>query len=365
MSLDEIALEELGWGAGLEAALRGEGEGAWQPARVAEEQRGELRVLSRAGELRAGIAGRLRHHALGAEALPVVGDWVAVSIQADRARATIHRVLPRRSALVRKASSDWGRVTAGQVLAANLDHVFVVSSLNLDFNLRRLERYLALVWESGAQPVLLLSKSDLCREVGERRAQAEQVAVGVPIHPLSARSGDGLAALDPYLARGRTSALIGSSGVGKSTLVNRLLGRDALVTKEIRAWDDRGRHATSHRQLFRLPGGGLLIDTPGLREIGLWDDGGGVETAFPDVEALAVGCRFRDCSHASEPGCAVRAALADGRLSEARFQSYGSLQRELAHVARRRDQRARLAAKRARKRRSREIRDRPRRGSSP
>jgi ribosome biogenesis GTPase len=288
-------------------------------------------VLTERGELRVRLAGRLRHEAASAADLPVVGDWVALR------DGMIHAVLPRRSAFTRKAA--WSP-TEAQVLAANLDTVFVVSGLDGDFNLRRLERYLTLAWESGATPALVLTKADLCEDVGGALLEAEQVALGVPAHVVSNVTGEGLDELEPYLGPAKTVALLGSSGVGKSTLANRLLGAELQATEEI-AEDGRGRHTTTSRQLLRLPGGALLVDTPGLREIQLWDADEGIEEAFADVDELAAGCRFNDCAHRREPGCAVQAAIDQGRLPRERLQSYRALQRELARLARKQDARLR------------------------
>ena len=299
------------------------------PARVAVEHRSDYVLYGDAGELRAQLAGRLRHEG----ELPAVGDWVAV-----RPPATIAAVLPRRTVFSRK--EPWSE-TKEQVLAANADVVFVTTALTKrDFKARRLERYLATAWESGAQPVLVLTKTDLCDDVGAAVVEAESVAFGVSVHPVSAVTGEGVDALRPYFEHDRTVALLGSSGVGKSTLVNLLAGREVLVTREIRA-DGRGRHTTTHRELVPLPGGGLVLDTPGLRELQLWDVSGGLEATFEDVAAIAATCRFSDCAHASEPGCAVRNALRSGALSGERYESWRKLQRELERLERRLDARAR------------------------
>ncbi len=322
-------LQDLGWNDGFAAAF--EPHDNCIPARVSAQHRGGYDVLTERGELRVRLAGRLRHEAASAADLPAVGDWVALREE------TVHAVLPRRSAFTRKAA--WSP-TEAQVLAANLDTVFVVSGLDGDFNLRRLERYLTLAWESGATPALVLTKADLCEDVGGSLLEAEQVAFGVPAHVVSNVTGEGLDELSPYLAPAKTVALLGSSGVGKSTLANRLLGAELQATKEI-AEDGRGRHTTTSRQLLRLPGGALLVDTPGLREIQLWDADEGIEEAFADVDELAAGCRFNDCAHRREPGCAVQAAIDEGRLPRERLQSYRALQRELARLARKQDARLR------------------------
>jgi ribosome biogenesis GTPase len=324
--LSEITLARLGW--------TEERQAEWDPSRgltpgrVAVEHRSAYVVYTEHGEVWAELAGRLRHEGV----FPAVGDWVAV-----RPRSTIVALLPRRTVFSRK--QPWE--TKEQVLAVNADTVFVVVALTeRDFKLRRLERYLATAWESGAQPVIVLTKRDLCDDVAGAVAEAEGVAFGVPVHAVSAVSGEGLGDLGPYLAPGQTVALLGSSGVGKSTLVNHLVGQELLATQEIRA-DGRGRHTTTHRELVLLPDGGLVLDTPGLRELQIWDASEGVEHTFDDVASIAAGCRFSDCGHEREPGCAVRAAIASGALARERLDSYRKLQRELARLQRRVDQRAR------------------------
>ncbi len=322
-------LQDLGWDDGFAAAL--EPYDNCIPARVSAQHRGEYDVLAELGELRAHVAGRLRHEASSGADLPAVGDWVALR------ETTIQGVLPRRSAFLRKVA--WSQ-TEAQVLAANIDTVFVVSGLDDDFSVRRLERYLTLAWESGATPALVLTKADLCDDPLARLLEAEQVAVGVPAHVVSNLTGEGLEELAAYLAPAKTVALLGSSGVGKSSLANRLLGAEVQATKEL-AEDGTGRHTTTTRQLIRLAGGALLLDTPGLREVQLWSADDGIDEAFADVDELAAGCRFNDCAHRREPGCAVQAAIDEGRLPRERLQSYRALQRELARLARKQDARLR------------------------
>jgi ribosome biogenesis GTPase len=324
-----LNLQDLGWDDGFAAAL--EPYDNCIPARVSAQHRGEYDVLAELGELRAHVAGRLRHEASSGADLPAVGDWVALR------ETTIQGVLPRRSAFLRKVA--WSQ-TEAQVLAANIDTVFVVSGLDDDFSVRRLERYLTLAWESGATPALVLTKADLCDDPLARLLEAEQVAVGVPAHVVSNLTGEGLEELAAYLAPAKTVALLGSSGVGKSSLANRLLGAEVQATKEL-AEDGTGRHTTTTRQLIRLAGGALLLDTPGLREVQLWSADDGIDEAFADVDELAAGCRFNDCAHRREPGCAVQAAIDEGRLPRERLQSYRALQRELARLARKQDARLR------------------------
>jgi ribosome biogenesis GTPase len=337
-----LDLESLGWDASLAEAFHPYEQHGFVPARAAVEHRIEYVVYSALGELRAELAGRLRHD----EEHPAVGDWLAVAARPDEGRATIHAILPRRSAFVRKVA--WAE-TKPQVVAANVDVVFVVCGLDLNFNVRRIERFLTLAWESGAQPVVLLTKADLCEDVEAYVLEVESVAFSVPVHPVSAPHGDGVETVRSYIPHGRTAALLGSSGVGKSTLVNALVGEEVLATNDVRE-DGRGRHTTSHRELVPLPGGGVVLDTPGMRELQLWDAASGLESAFQDLDALVGQCRFADCAHGREPGCAVRAALADGTLDVERFESWLKLQRELERLARKQDARARSDARKERAR---------------
>jgi ribosome biogenesis GTPase len=285
------------------------------------QHRGEYVVYAEPGERRVRLPGRLAH----AGDVPAVGDWVAL-----RDGVVVDSVLPRRSAIVRNAA---GRGVERQVLAANVDVAFVVTSLGPDLDRRRLERYLTLVWESRAVPAIVLTKADLHADAAVQAQEVESVAVGVPVHLASGVTGEGCDALESYLEPGRTAVLLGSSGVGKSTLVNRLAGAELMRTREIRADDGKGRHTTTHRELVVLPGGGLVIDTPGLRELQLWEAADGLDAAFADVEELAAGCRFSDCAHTREPGCAVLAAVDDGGLELDRLRSYRELQRELLRQA--------------------------------
>lgn len=312
------------------------------PARVAVRHNQLYRLYSEQGELLAEVSGKVRHEAAGHQDFPVVGDWVAMSARASESRATIHAILPRLSRFSRKAA---GPETEEQVLAANVDTVFLVAGLDGDFSPRRLERYLVMAWDSGASPVILLSKSDLCDDVPARLAEIEAIAAGVPLHAVSSRRGEGLDAVRRHLAPGRTVALLGSSGVGKSTLVNALLGEQRLRTREVRLSDSRGRHTTTSRELIALPEGGLVIDTPGMRELAPWD-AGAVLPSFEDVDELAAGCAFKDCQHQAEPRCAVLAAVEQGRLPSDRLEGYRKLQRELRHLAVKQDQRAQLEQKR-------------------
>ncbi|WP_394297980.1 ribosome small subunit-dependent GTPase A [Gordoniibacillus kamchatkensis] len=312
------------------------------PGRVALEHKHLYTVYTEHGELLAEVAGKLRYEAAGRAEYPAVGDWVALSVRPEEGRATIRGILPRFSKFSRKVA---GSVTEEQIVATNMNTVFIVTSLNQDFNVRRVERYLVLAWESGANPVVLLSKADLSDRIEEAVSAVESVAVGVPIHVISSLENKGLDALAPYVGEGQTVALLGSSGVGKSTLINRLAGADVQATGDIRLDDGRGKHTTTHRELIALPGGGLLIDTPGMRELQLWDADDGLGASFQDVEQFAAQCRFPDCRHDREPGCAVRTALSDGSLDRARYQSYVKLQKELAYFARKEDKALQAAEK--------------------
>jgi ribosome biogenesis GTPase len=324
-------LTRLGWSASWQSDLASLGDGVLAPARVAEEHRDGYVVFTQDGAFRATVSGRLRHEARDPRDLPAVGDWTAVEMSPGASAATIRRVLPRRSALVRKAA---GTRTDAQVVAANVDLVFVVTSANQDFNAPRLARYLTAVWESGAQPVVLVTKADLADDVGPYVSDAAAAAPGADVLAVSTVDDRGVEELTGRLVPGTTAAFVGSSGVGKSTLVNRLLGEARLVVRAVREHDDRGVHTTTSRQLVELPSGASVIDTPGMRELLPWDAASGLAAAFADVEQLAAGCRFRDCRHASEPGCAVVAATAGGSLSRERYEQWQALGRELAYLER-------------------------------
>jgi ribosome biogenesis GTPase len=329
----------LGWSIFFENQLTSGDRSHYSVGRILEERKNCYVLLTEDGrDVLASLAGKLQYEASGRGELPAVGDWVCASVRPEEGRATIHRLLERRTKISRKGA---GSVTDQQVLAANIDTVFLVNSLNQDLNPRRIERYLALTWESGARPVLLLTKADLCEEPAEVVDEIERMAPLVSVHVVSALEGTGLGALSVYLGPGQTSVLLGSSGVGKSTLVNRILGEERQEVREIRSHSDRGRHTTTSRQLLFLPEGGMLIDTPGMRELQLWDADEGLGQTFRDVEEAANRCRFTDCGHhGGTPGCGVQAAIESGALPLERVASWSKLERELTFLDRKQDKKA-------------------------
>jgi ribosome biogenesis GTPase len=336
-------IKALGWDTGWAETFAPFAARGHRPARVVAVHRDTSVVRDGQGDRTAQVSGAFRYEALAASDYPTVGDWVALDSD------VIAAVLPRRSVFKRMAA-DGTRRGAGlddeQVMASNVDVALLVAGLDNDFNLRRIERYLAVAWSSGITPVVVLNKSDLADDVDGRLVAVDAVAPGVATVAVSAWTGAGLDELRAHLRPGATAAILGSSGVGKSTLVNALLGEDRQKTAEVRESDSRGRHTTTHRELFELPGGSLLVDTPGIRALEVLGADEGVESAFDDVVDLAAACRFSDCRHGGEPGCAVRAAIADGRLAEDRLDSHRKLERELAHAARQGDPRARAEHRR-------------------
>ncbi|WP_245799125.1 ribosome small subunit-dependent GTPase A [Virgibacillus siamensis] len=331
-------LEKVGWNHSIQAV---EEENI---VRIMTVQKNSYHVSDGEHDYIAHLSGKFLNQVMNALELPAVGDWVLVQKLEGEQKAVIQELLPRKSQFIRQAA---GTKVEAQIVAANMDTVFIVNSLNHDMNVRRIERYLLSAYESGATPIIVLTKKDECSadEVEAIVAQAEEAAIGVPIVPISNVTRDGIDELLEYLPAGQTAVLLGSSGVGKSTLVNTLLDEAVQETNDIREADSKGRHTTTHREMFILSNGALLIDTPGMRELQLWEGESSMDTAFRDVEALEAECKFNDCQHDTEPGCRVQKALESGELSEERFQSYLKLQRELAFERRKQDQRAYLEEK--------------------
>lgn len=333
-------LIELGWNSLLQEQYEPYRERGYSVGRVITEHRQLYDVASTSGEVLGELAGKLRFTAAERTDLPAVGDWVVM--REEGGRAVIQAVLPRKSKFSRNVA---GAVTEEQIVAANIDTVFLVMALNQDFNLRRMERYLLLAWESGANPVIVLSKADLSDDAEGQAAQVQAIAPGVPVHTISAIHTQGLHMLAPYLVQGITIALIGSSGAGKSTLINALSGQELQRVNEIRHGDGRGKHTTTHRELIVLPQGGIIIDTPGMRELQLNAADEGLSAAFEDIERLSDACRYRDCKHRREPGCAIQSAIASGELDIKRYQNYIKMEKELAYAIRREMEKGRLANK--------------------
>jgi ribosome biogenesis GTPase len=342
-----VELTDLGWDDDWARAFARYAAEGLIPARVAIEFNYIYRLYAESGELQAQQAGRMRHEALSRDQLSAVGDWVAARPTSGEAAATIEAILPRRSKFSRKVA---GEVTEEQIVGANIDTVFLVMGLDGDYNPRRLERYLLLAYESGATPVVILNKADLADHLAEDLDEIGRIAAGVPVHAISAKTRQGVEVIESYLGPGRTGALLGSSGVGKSTLVNAIVGEDMLKTREVRAHDSRGRHTTRHRHLIVLPGRrGLLIDTPGMRELQLWTQSEGARETFDDIETLAGGCHFTDCRHREEPRCAVKQAVEDGTLAPDRLQGYLKLQDEMQSLESRKQGREQINVKRRHK----------------
>ena len=338
----EVSIVELGWDDFFQAHWNETGNEGRVPARMVSQHRGLWRVAGDFEECWAEPCGSLRRDGENGADWPAVGDWVSLERGRGQSAAIIQRVLPRRSRFVRKAA---GKQLAAQVIAANIDLAAIVVGLDGDFNARRIERYVAQCWESGARPMVVLNKADACEARDPFVAETERIAIGVQVFVVSAKTAEGVQALERTFARGQTMALLGSSGAGKSTLVNRLLHEDRQATNPVREKDSRGRHTTTSRQLFLLPCGAMIVDTPGLRELQLWNASGGLSQTFSDIDELARECRFRDCKHTAEPGCAVQAALASGKLDSARLESRRKLEREQQFLERKFDPEIQHAAK--------------------
>lgn len=294
------------------------------PARILSQEKGFYRIISDKGKKLAEVSGKFQFQTTVSSDYPAVGDFVLVNWNESGNSAIIESLLPRKSAFIRKAA---GGSQQEQVVAANIDIVFLCMALNNDFNLRQMERYISIAWDSGAMPVVVLTKSDLCDDLEQKLAEVSTIAFGVDVLVTTSTEENGYEELLPFISEGKTIAFIGSSGVGKSTLINRLLGKELLKTNGLRN-DDKGRHTTTHRELFLLSSGGMVIDTPGMREFGMWDNDTGIERTFMDIEELAAQCKFRNCTHTNEPGCAIQKALTTGKLEINRWQSYQKLKAE-------------------------------------
>ena len=325
-----MQLTDLGWSPFFESYFEEYLTKGYSAMRVVRVNRGNFIASNGVGDFSCEVTGKFSFQSEGKSSFPTVGDWVIVSVIPNEPKAMIHTVLPRKSAFSRKVA---GQISDEQVIAANIDMVFIVTGLDQNFSLRRIERYLSLTWDSRAVPVILLNKSDLCDDAEAKKSAVESIALGVDVFMLSAKQQSGMDFLKSYIKTGKTVAFIGSSGVGKSTIINTLLGTDHLEVNEVSDLGSRGRHTTTFRELIVLSTGGMVIDTPGMREIQVWGDETGLKQAFDDIEELSMNCRFKDCSHEIEAGCAVQAAIKNGSLDPKRLASYSKLKREFAYQA--------------------------------
>lgn len=335
-------LTSLGWNSFFEEHFETFRSQDFTVGRIAVEHKERYEIYTEHDEVSGEITGKFRFEAERREDFPAVGDWVVIHVIPDDRFALIHDVLPRKTKFSRKVA---GSTTEEQIIAANIDTVFIVSGLDEDFNLRRIERYLLMTEQSGAEAVVLLNKADLCSDAQEKCDAVRAVAPDVPIYILSALRHQGLEVIRSHIAAGKTASLLGSSGVGKSTIINALIGESIQTVQEVREESGKGKHTTTRRELFVLPGGGILIDTPGMRELQLWSGSESLSSTFEDIESLSQQCRFRDCKHESEPDCAVRAALDDGTLDPGRFRNYIKMQKEIRYLALRQDSNAAHAEK--------------------
>lgn len=347
-----INLTVLGWNEDLEKEFAVYKDFC-EAGRVAVEYKGLYKVYCESREVLAAVSGKMMYSAAERGDYPAVGDWVVLDRSAsEEDRAVIRGILTRKSKFSRKSV---GNTVEEQIVAVNVDTLFICMSLNQNFNLRRLERFITMGWDSGATPVVLLTKSDLCDDIEEKLKETMETAIGVDVHCISCMDSSAAAVVRNYIKPGHTLAFLGSSGVGKSTIINRLLGEEKLDTQAISGMGDRGRHTTTNRELIVLPGGGIVIDTPGMREFHILDTEEGISTAFEDIEGLAGNCKFSDCTHSTEPGCAVKEAIENGTLSEDRYNNYLKLKKEAEFIERKTNIKANLEYKSFIKKRSREI----------
>ncbi|MEK7483961.1 MAG: ribosome small subunit-dependent GTPase A [Planctomycetota bacterium] len=339
-----IDIKQFGWNSFFEEAFRPYRLQSFLPARVLSEQKHRYQLVSEQGEACAEVRGKLVYESTGRQDFPAVGDWVVAAVRPEEKSATIHSILPRQTKVSRKVA---GNLTEEQILIANVDFLFLVNALDQKVNLRRIERYLSLAWGSGANPAIILTKADKEAEetISDILEEMEQIAFGVPVYVISSLTGYGIDVVQSSLQPGKTVALLGSSGAGKSTLINYLLGEPLQEIQEVREGDNKGKHTTTARELFLLPSGAILVDTPGMRELQLWDAQDGVGETFEDIELFTHQCRFTDCQHQKEPNCAVKRAIESGELAEERFNNYQKIQRELAYLERKQDVQARLTEK--------------------
>lgn len=332
-----MQLTDLGWDSFFEQYYEPYRIQDYSIMRIIRENREKYIGLNDNGEFLCEVTGKFRFENKSKGQFPTVGDWVVTAIVPNEKKAMIYGVLPRKSIFSRKAA---GEITEEQPVAANIDTIFIITGLDFNYNLRRIERYLSIAWNSGAVPVIILNKSDLCPESERRKLEVESIAAGVDVYALSAYNLEDLLKLKKYITTGKTVAFLGSSGVGKSTMINSLLGTNRLKVNEISKLGSRGRHTTTFRQLILLHDGGMVIDTPGMREINVWGDEEGVEQVFGDIEEFANNCRFQDCSHENEPGCAIVQAINNGTLDKKRFANYLKLKKEYAYLADRQNMKA-------------------------